>query len=56
MYQVTISGSKETITYRGVGSVGQIKEGARVKAGQQQLTLGDDIRIRVTPIDAFIAA
>ena len=55
MYQVTITGTKDSVSYQGIGSLSQIKEGARVKAFQLQQRLGDDIRIRVEPIDAFIA-
>ena len=54
MYDVTLSGTKTTITYRAIGSVSQIKEGAKDKAIRKALFLGDDIRIRLTPVDEFI--
>ena len=56
MYEVTITGSKKSLTYRCVGPVSAAKEGARIKATQQELTLGDDIRIRLTPIDIIVRA
>lgn len=55
MYEVTITGSKKSLTYRCVGPVGSAKDGARTKARQQKLTLGDDIRIRLTPIDIIVS-
>lgn len=54
MYQVTIIGNKKTISYRCAGPVGAAKEGARVKATQQAIHLGNDIRIRLTPIDIIV--
>ena len=56
MYKVTIKGSKQTIEYRCVGPVGPAKEGARVKAMQKAQQLGDDIRIRLTPIDIIVSS
>ena len=55
IYEVTITGSLTAITYRCVGPVSAAKESARIKAMQKALTLGDDIRIRLTPIDVFVA-